>query len=102
MDDDLNISAAIASIFRNVKKINILVLEKKIDAAAAGKILDAFRNIDSVLNVFDFDGPASDPEILKLIEQREKAREDKNWDLADKIRDQLKLRGIMIQDNKIQ
>ena len=101
MDDDLNISAAIASIFGIVKQINILILEKRIDQDGASKIVDVFRDIDSVLKIFDFSDELTDPEIERLIQKRDKARLEKNWNLADKIRDQLQSCGITIKDKKI-
>ncbi|MDM8549508.1 cysteine--tRNA ligase [Desulfobacterales bacterium HSG2] len=101
MDDDLNISAALASIFGNIRKINILTLEKKIDADGALKIIDVFRNIDSVLKIFDFGDKFSDPKIQNLIKEREKARAQKNWELSDKIREQLKVLGVTIRDRKL-
>lgn len=101
MDDDLNISAALASIFEIVKQINILILKKRIDPDGALRIVDAFRNIDSVLNVLNFDDSFSDPKIQSLIKERERARKERNWDLADKIRDQLIARGITVQDQKV-
>ena len=39
-------------------------------------------------------------EILKLIEERKKARKDKDWELSDKIRDIIKEKGYMIMDSK--
>ncbi|MBL7195280.1 MAG: cysteine--tRNA ligase [Desulfobacterales bacterium] len=101
MDDDLNISAAMASIFKIVKQINILVLKKMIDPIGASRIMDAFRNIDSVLKIFDFGDELSDPEIQSLIKQRNKARMEKNWELADRIRDQLTTRGIAVKDGSV-
>ena len=101
MDDDLNISAAMASIFKIVKKVNILTLQNRIDAEGALKILEAFRNIDSVLKIFDFQDEIHDHEVERLIRQRHNARLEKNWDLADKIRDQLNAMGITIKDEKM-
>ena len=101
MDDDLNISAAMASTFKIVKKVNILTLENNIDPDGALKIVDAFRNIDLVLKIFDFQDESHDPEIERLIQERDKARLEKNWDLADKIRDQLKAGGVTIKDQKL-
>ncbi len=100
MDDDLNISAAMASMFKMVKKINGLVREMKIDLQDASKIIDGFRNINSVLNIMDFAENDSDPQITRLISKRNKARAEKNWDLADKIRDQLRGKGVIVQDQK--
>jgi len=101
MDDDLNISAAMASLFGSIKKINILALEKKIDAAGASKVLDAFRNIDAVLGFIEFDKDVDDPTIQELIKTRKQARSEKNWELADRIRNQLRTRGIIVQDEKL-
>jgi cysteinyl-tRNA synthetase len=100
MDDDLNISAAMASIFSNIKKINILIQEERIDPDGALKILEAFKNIDSVLSIFDFQENYNDPEVQRLIREREKARAGKNWVLSDQLRDALKAKGIIIRDRK--
>ena len=100
MDDDLNISAAMASLFKLVKKINALLHEEKLDSQDAIKILDGFRSIDRVLNIMDFSDAVTDPDIARLIKERQQARSQKNWPLADKIREQLKARGIRVQDRK--
>ena len=39
-------------------------------------------------------------EILKLVEERKKARENKDWALSDKIRDELKEKGYIVKDTK--
>jgi len=39
-----------------------------------------------------------DPEIKALIEKRQQARKEKNWALADQIRDELRSRGIILED----
>jgi cysteinyl-tRNA synthetase len=100
MDDNLNISAALATIFTIVKKINTLILKKQLHSKDASKIVDGFRSIDAVLNIFNFFDQYSDPEVQRLLNQRDKARSEKNWDLADEIRNELKSRGIIVQDQK--
>jgi len=102
MDDDINISAAIASLFKNIKKINILALERKIAVADTSKILDAFRQIDKVLGFLECDRPVHDSEVHKLIDTRNQARLDHDWTLADQIRDQLEARGVVVQDGRVQ
>ena len=81
--------------------MNILILKNIIDADSALKIVDAFRNIDSVLGIFDFEDEFNEPEVQRLIKERDKARLEKNWNLADKIRDQLKARGVTVKDRKV-
>ena len=99
MDDDLNISAALAAIFTIVKKVNTLVLNKQLTSTDASKIIDGFRSIDAVMKVFNFFDAYSDPAVQRLLEKRENARAAANWDLADKIRDELRSRGIPVQDH---
>jgi cysteinyl-tRNA synthetase len=101
MDDDLNISAAMAALFGSVKKINILTQGKKIDADGASKVLDVFRSIDTVLKLLDFDDDVINPTIQKLIKTRDQARSEQNWELADRIRNQLRASGIIVQDDKL-
>jgi cysteinyl-tRNA synthetase len=100
MDDDLNIAAAMAGIFKNVKQINILIRDGKISSNNAQKLIDTFRNINTVLNIFDFDNQLSDPEIERLLLERQQARSEKNWEVADAIRDQLMDIGVIVRDSK--
>ncbi|MCP4160174.1 MAG: cysteine--tRNA ligase [Deltaproteobacteria bacterium] len=100
MDDDLNISVAIASILKTIKKLNVFLSKKKIDKFGAEKTIDAFRSIDSVLNIFDFESKYSDPAVQYLLEERKKARDEMNWNKSDKIRKQLEDYGIHIRDKK--
>jgi cysteinyl-tRNA synthetase len=98
MDDDLNISAALAKIFTVVKRVNALVLENQLDSQDASKIVDGFRSLDAVLNVLNFFDDYFQPETQQLIRQRDKARAEQNWSLADQLRDELKSRGIFVED----
>jgi len=101
MDDDLNISAAMAALFGSVKKINILIRAKNIDAQGASKVLDVFRSIDTVLEWFEFDDDVDNPTVQTLINARDQARSEHNWALADRIRNQLRADGIIVQDDKL-
>ena len=101
MDDDLNMSAAMAVLFDSIKKINILKRDKKIDAEGASKVLDVFRNVNTVLELLEFDDDVENPTIQKLIKARDQARSEQNWELADRIRHQLRASGIIVQDDKL-
>jgi cysteinyl-tRNA synthetase len=102
MDDDLNISAALAVIYKIVKKINILIADGDIDNDGARKIKATLQSLDSVLNVFDFDERATAPDIRRMIEERQKARAEKNWPEADRLRQQLQSMGVHLQDDKVE
>ena len=99
MDDDLNISAALATIFTIVKKVNRLILEKQLHPEDASKMVEGFHSVDTVLNLFNFFDDYADPKIQRLLSQRDKARAEKNWDLADKLREELSSRGVIVQDH---
>jgi cysteinyl-tRNA synthetase len=101
MDADMNISAAIASIFQVIKKINRLVARGGMSPADAGKLLEAFRGIDAVLRIFRFSPPGEDPELRGLLDQREAARKSGNWALADTLRKKLLERGVCVRDERI-
>jgi cysteinyl-tRNA synthetase len=101
-DDDLNLPAALAALFQGVKRINALVAEGRMDARGAGRLLALLRDLDAVMAIFDFsdagDAPAG---IRELVEARERARAERNWVLADRLRRELRARGIRVQDHKI-
>jgi cysteinyl-tRNA synthetase len=100
MDDDLNTADAIAAIFEMVKEINTSVTAPnkiaKSDLAFARELL---KELGSVLGVLQKDENQSlDKEIEVLVEQRQQARKEKNWKLADEIRDKLKEKGYTLED----
>ena len=98
MDDDFNTADAIAVIFDMVRDINT-----NIDADSSKELikhsLDLIRELGGPLGILQNSVKENlDEEIEKLIEQRQQARKEKNWALADKIRDELKDRGIVLED----
>lgn len=98
MDDDFNTADGISVIFDLIKDININVSSdssKKIIQMS----LDLIRELGQPLCILQKSTKVSlEEEIEKLIEERQQARKDKNWALADKIRDDLKDRGIILED----
>jgi cysteinyl-tRNA synthetase len=101
MDDDLNVSSATATIFRMARRVNGLIVNNEMDQTGARRIIDAFKKVDTVLNVFDFAKAPEDPEVQKLKREREEARRRKDWKLADQLRERLVAMGAEIRDKKI-
>ncbi|MCF8068656.1 MAG: cysteine--tRNA ligase [Desulfobacterales bacterium] len=101
MDDDLNMSAALASLFKIVKKVNILMFEGGIDKDGALKVAGIFNDIDSVLNIFSMKKNIADNNVENLLEKREQARREKKFELADLLRNQLLDMGVEVKDEKI-
>jgi len=101
-DDDLNLPAAIAAVFKTAKRINTLVAGGLLDVHGAGRLVAALRDIDAVLNLFDFDdSPAADAKTRELIAARERARAKGDWVLADRLRADLIACGVNVQDSKV-
>lgn len=99
MDDDLNVSAAWAAVFEWVRDINRQLAEQTITPAMAAAQLKAWEQVDSVLGIgSEEQGDDTPEEILSLAEQRQQARKDKNWAEADRLRDELKSKGWVIED----
>jgi cysteinyl-tRNA synthetase len=102
-DDDLNLPATMSALFRTVRRINTLIAAGLLDSHAAGRLLAAFRDMDAVLDLFDFKGaPPIDPTLQDLIEERERARAHRDWVLADRLRAEIFRRGGRVQDAKIE
>lgn len=98
LDDDLNISPALAAIFDFVRETNN-AREKQGLSAADSKILsDALKRFDSVLGVIYAKEQALDSDIEEMIQQRQEARKRKDFAESDRIRDQLLAMGIILED----
>ena len=100
MDDDFNTADAIAAIFDLVKFANT-----KLDEESSGGILMAvFEKIEKLMGVlgleFTVDRDEIDPQIQELIDKRQQARKEKNFALADQIRDELLSQGIELLDTR--
>ena len=99
MDDDLNTADAIASIFELVRDINTNVVGKTPSKALAEGAIAMFDELTGVLGlVYNRKTETLDSDVEALIEARTNARKEKNWAEADRIRDQLKEMGIVLED----
>ncbi len=99
MEDDLNTADAIACIFDLVRDINTHVIAdgaNKADCEAAAALFDELCGVLGL--VYNRKAQTLDDEIEALILQRTEARKSKNWAEADRIRDELKAQGIVLED----
>lgn len=98
MDDDLNTADGISAVFELVKDINVNVIDSK-SAELIKYAINLFDELTNVLGlVYNRDTGSLDEEVEKLIEARQNARKEKNWAEADRIRDELKSQGIVLED----
>ena len=99
LEDDFNTPKAVGILFEFVKKMNILFDKNQIDKNQANEILDFLQKIDKFFNFIFLQAKEKIPlEIKKLVKEREKARKEKNWQLADEIREKVQKLGYQIQD----
>ena len=101
MDDDFNTPEALAVLFDAARECN-KSRESNVDAAAQyAKLL---RDLGEILGILQSDvegflrGDVNDVAIERLITERNNARKNKNWQLADEIRKRLEQQGIVLED----
>jgi cysteinyl-tRNA synthetase len=100
MNDDLNISIALAALFDFVREINNLLDRGLMSKNEALEVREVMLQFNTVLGVFDQveDKEPLSSDIEALVQKREAARKAKNWKEADMIRIQLRELGIVIED----
>ncbi|MDR1927365.1 MAG: cysteine--tRNA ligase [Oscillospiraceae bacterium] len=100
MEEDLNTADALAAIFELVRDCNTQVIEAAASKAVCRYAAALFDELTGVLGLVCLREAAGAPddEAQALVEQRSRARKEKNWALADEIRDKLKAMGVAIED----
>jgi cysteinyl-tRNA synthetase len=100
VNDDLNISKALGTIFRLIRHVNSLISAQRLSPMDAKNVMDTLQDVDKVLGCLDISIP--DPELLRkirdIVSQREEARTSRDWDRADDIRQQLLDLGVEVMD----
>ncbi|MGB7605529.1 MAG: cysteine--tRNA ligase [Lutisporaceae bacterium] len=97
MDDDINTADGLSVIYELVRDINSS-LKAESSKVAVKSAYDMLMELSAVLGLLEKKEESIDIEIETLIEERQQARKEKNWALSDKIRDDLKAQGIVLED----
>jgi cysteinyl-tRNA synthetase len=98
LDDDLNIAKALSALFALVGEVNADLDRGKLGRADAAAVLSRLQELNDVLGVMNPPRPAHDADIEARLQEREEARQRRDWDAADKIRQELTARGIEVID----
>ena len=100
MDDDLNTADAITAIYSFVKDTNTY-LDENSSLYIVNKAKETLEKLSNVLGILKREKESiNDEEILNLIEEREQARKNKNYQRADEIRDELLEKKIQLEDTR--
>lgn len=105
MNDDFNTALAISVLFELVKDINIYLKKDAFDAEALAKAQHVITDLAGVLGIELAQAEAGDDNLADalmdlIIKLRKDARANKNFQLADQIRDELGAMGITLEDGK--
>jgi cysteinyl-tRNA synthetase len=105
MDDDLNSPRAIAAVFGLIHHVERHLSNGDLKPENAGVVISFLDEINQVFGIFyetpgDGDEKQTDlpPELKALFRRRLKARENRDWDLADQLREELGAAGVEVRD----
>jgi len=99
LDDDLNISAALAQVFDQVRAANRSIDRAELTAGQAGALLQWWDRINQVLQLHE-EKERVPEDIRRLLQQRDAARMSKNWSESDAIRTRIEAVGWSVKDTK--
>jgi len=100
MDDDLNVSAALAAVFELVRDVNRRLAERRLSAGDAASVVARLRRLDEVLGLLPDAEPDLDAESAAMLDARAAARAARDWAGSDRLRDALATRGISVEDTR--
>jgi cysteinyl-tRNA synthetase len=102
MANDLKVPVLVSGLLSGVKNINRMVADGQVGSGGAQRLLKCFKDVDAVLNIFDFSKKTPhSSEVAALMAERDAARQQKDFKTADRIRRQLDDMGILVHDQKV-
>ena len=100
LDDDLNVSAALAVVFDLVRDLNRRIDGRAMSTSDAERALATLRSFDLVLGVLPVAEADLDEDTRRLLDERLAARASRDWAASDRLRDELAARGIAVEDTR--
>jgi cysteinyl-tRNA synthetase len=99
LDDDLNISAALAEVFDQIRETNSLIDRNELAAGQAAALLIWWQRINQVLQLQE-DAESTPENVTALLKKRTAARADKNWSQSDALRTEIESLGWLVKDTR--
>ncbi len=100
MDDDLNTADGITAVFELVRDINTALLDENTAKGSLMLLRDVFDELTGVLGILYEKEEEIPQEILNLVQRRKGARKNKDFALADKIRDEIAAKGYIVEETR--
>ncbi len=100
LDDDLNISAALAVVFDLVRDLNRRLERRSLSTRDAGRALETLRDLDRVLAILPDESETLEPDVAALLEQRAAARAARDFAASDRLREELSAHGVTVEDTR--
>jgi cysteinyl-tRNA synthetase len=100
LDDDLNLPAGMGHVFELVREANAALDAGLVGPAAREALLALLADVDAHLDVLREERVSLDEAVERLIAEREEARRTRDFATADRIRDELRERGIVLEDSR--
>jgi cysteinyl-tRNA synthetase len=93
LDDDFDTPNAMAALFDFVRQVNTKGKPGK-------RVYELMKEVDELFDFMTFNDGVVDESIDSLVKQREEARKSKDFKLSDKLRDEIKAKGFLVEDTK--
>jgi cysteinyl-tRNA synthetase len=100
LDDDLNISPALAAVFELVRELNRRIDARQLSTADTERATAFLRDLDRVLAIAPAVEDTLDTETQQLVDERAAARAGRDWSASDRLRTVLAERGILVEDTR--
>jgi cysteinyl-tRNA synthetase len=100
LDDDLNVSPALAALFELVRELNRRIDARQLSTEDAGRAMSFIRDLDRVLAIAPEQDEDLGPELQELLDKRAAARTARDWAGSDQLRAELTERGVLVEDTR--